>query len=102
MTSLTTVLNTQDIIDIVREPFTISYVSYYPYRRVEPKQTVSVDPAPGRFFPNKALGDDAHGKHSQIMSAIKGLTMKQGVQQQVGEGEDAAQRVEQVLKSDRT
>ena len=101
MTSLTTVLNTMDITDIIREPIRPSYISYYPYRRVEPKQVVSTDPAPGKFRPNPALGDDGHKKHSQIMDAIKGLTLKQNVSQKVGEG-DAAQRVEQVLKSDRT
>ena len=99
---MTSIPVTTDIVDVVR-PITISYVSYFPYRRVEPKQSIQVDPAPGRYFaPQKALGDNNFGKNEKIMSALKGLTMKQDVTQKAPEGDDAAQRVEQVLQSDRT
>ena len=102
MTSLTSIPVGRDIIDVIREPGQFSYVSYYPHRRVEPKQPAGEDPAPGKFFtPNPALGDDGHKKHDKIMAAIKGVRMKQTVSQDVGEG-DASQKVEQVLKTDRT
>jgi len=105
MTSLTTILNTKDIIDVVRTPIYRTYTSYYPYRRVMPKQVVGQDPAPGRFKPNPALGDN-HSKHEKILDALKGMMVKQNVSQKVeGEGTDEQreeQRVEQVLKTDRS
>ena len=101
MTSLTTILNTIDIIDVVRAPIHKTYTSYYPYRRVMRKQVVGQDPAPGKFKPNPALGDN-HSKHEKILDALKGMMVKQKVSQKV-EGEGTAEkRLEQVLKTDRS
>jgi len=101
MTSLTTILNTKDIIDVVRTPIYRTYTSYYPYRRVMPKQVVGQDPAPGRFKPNPALGDN-HSKHEKILDALKGMMVKQNVSQKVEGEEKSEDRVEQVLKTDRS
>ena len=119
MTSLTTIPHYRSIIDVNRTVFLSSFESYYPYRRVEIKRKARVDPAPGRFkndpnvvggmssrkaTMNPALGDHGHLPQQGMMAALQGMgmTMSQKGTQQVAGGTSAYQRLEQVLKTDRS
>ena len=93
---------TQDIIDVQRGSLPRTYESYLPYRRITTKRTY-IDSAPGRFRntlgTERKVDKDLH-HIGKSLSHDFGMLMKQSVSQKA-EG-DAEQRVEQVLKTDRS
>ena len=104
--SVTTIPATQDIIDVNRGFLPPTYESYMPYRRIQVKRTF-VDSAPGKFTStldkNSKRTVDKNTHHiGKSLSDDFGLLMKQNVSQNVQGGGDAQQRVEQVLKTDRS
>ncbi len=102
--SITTFPVSQDIIDISRGALPPTYESFQPYRRIQTKRTY-IDSAPGRFAPTidkttqRKVDKNTHHIGKSLTEDF-GIHMKQNVSQKA-EGK-AEQRVEQVLKTDRS
>jgi hypothetical protein len=115
MTSVSTVLNTRAITEIGTKILS-SYDSSFPYRRVPPPRAKNIDPAPSKFkntLPELIKGGVKPGEKHSLMAALgaqfkgappnpfmPGIEMRQKADQHV-EGGEAAQKIEQVLKSTR-
>ena len=106
MTSYTSFPATHDIVDVQRSMFLSSYESYLPYRKATIRK-VSFDPAPGMVKGtlqnhlkeqtsnnNRALGD--------TFGMLGGINLQQKASQKVQGGGDVQQKIEQVLRTDRS